>query len=201
MNDGVVEEMRGVAEAILPEGIPAHTLRPEVLRMLEIFEMYSGPHRERNEELAAGESRTDKGLAVSPSMAAMCVEDYARTVVFLRGVYRAVLEAREQQKLGPVGVLYAWCGPFVTLALLLMALLSPAECQFVFLEIHGKASEEAKRLVAGLWFEGAVADFVLGDVLNYEIFRSWVPDVIISETMLACLNTESQVVIFRYPYQ
>ena len=95
---------------------------------------------------------------------------------------------REQQKLGPVGVLYAWCGPFVTLALLLMALLSPAECQFVFLEIHGKASEGAKRLVAGLWFEGAVADFVLGDVLNYEIFRSWVPDVIISATMLACLK-------------
>ncbi|MGJ8726434.1 MAG: hypothetical protein ACSHYB_17940 [Roseibacillus sp.] len=169
--------------------------------MLELFELYSGAGWERKEDLGAGESRTVEGLAVSPAMAAMCVEDYARTVVFLRGVNEAVLQAMANCKQRPVRVLYAGCGPFGTLAVPLMAVFSPEECEFVFLEIHAKALEGAQQLVAELGFEDSVAEFLLGDALNYGVSRSWVPDVVVSETMQACLDAESQVAIFRHLYR
>lgn len=190
--------MRELVDAILAQENPVHSLRPEILDLLEVFKSKSRSEWDRKEDLAAGESRTGEGLAVSPSMAAMCVEDYARTVVFLRGVHQAVLEAAKGCEARPVRVLYAGCGPFGTLAVPLMALFAPERCEFVLLDIHEKALEGARRLVTELGYEDSVVDYVEGDALSYEVSSSWLPDVIVSETMQACLDAESQVAIFRH---
>lgn len=198
MTERAVGKLQGLVSIILDEGNPVSGLRPEILELLALLAAKSGMGAARREDLVTGEVRTNQGLAVSPTMAAMCVEDYARTVVFLRGVYQAIKVAEAKTPSLPVRVLYVGCGPYGTLAVPLMALLSSQCCQFVFLDISQEALSSAQALVTRLGCEDSVVDFVEGDALCYEVSRSWLPDVVVSETMQACLRAESQVAIFRH---
>ena len=55
------------------------------------------------------------GVAINPQAAAHCVNDYGRSVAFIRGVHAAIkiLQARFSGQ--PLKILYAGCGPFATL--------------------------------------------------------------------------------------
>ncbi|MDQ8190161.1 tRNA 5-methoxyuridine(34)/uridine 5-oxyacetic acid(34) synthase CmoB [Roseibacillus persicicus] len=195
------QKLRALTSTILDEDVPVYTLRPLILEVLEVFRLVAGGQFTQRHDIVEGENWTSEGLAVSPVMAAMCVEDYARTVVFIRGVHEAVIAAGDTAGGRPVKVLYAGCGPFGTLVVPLLSVFGPEVCQFVFADISEEALESARQTVEGLGFEESVVDYVLGDVLNYEVSSSWVPDVIVSETMQACLKAEPQVAIFRHLFR
>lgn len=103
--------MREVTLSLLDPARPAYTLRTQVLELKSIFEQATGAS-----ELATGETKTECGVAISPAMAAMCVDDFARTVQFLRGTLAAVADLRSTVIERAVRVLYAGCGPWAALA-------------------------------------------------------------------------------------
>ena len=68
------------------------------------------------EDISGGETLTSNGLALSPTMAAMCANDFVRTIQFIRGTHAAIADIRERFPDRPARVLYAGCGPYATLA-------------------------------------------------------------------------------------
>ena len=115
-----------IASRLVDKTCPATTLRPEILAMTEILSRATPHFSRRTEGIEQEEVRTPNGLAVSPTMAAMCADDYMRTIMFLRGLHDAVVERLKRISGRPLRVLYAGCGPYATLAVPLMTLF-PAE--------------------------------------------------------------------------
>ena len=201
MNESLRIKVKELTSFILDDAHPVGTLREPVRELGKVFMDLAKLEADYRQDLSKGESDTADGLAVSPAMAVMCVEDFARTTVFLRGLDRAIRKVENSRQGGPVRVLYAGCGPFATLAVPLMSLRDAQRVQFTLLEIHGEALACARQVIAGLGFESYVSDFWEGNALSYQVDSSCAPDIILSETMQACLQAESQVAIFRHFYQ
>lgn len=149
-------------------------------------------------EMNLGEGRTmlDSGMAISPLMAAFCAREVFRSAAFIKGAGEAVQDAVRGDR--PVRVLYAGCGPFALLALPLMAVFSERQVLFTLIDIHPESLRCAQHLIEGFGFSGHVVDYVCTDATRYQIPPDSIPDVIISETMNACLGKEPQVSIARH---
>lgn len=128
----------------------------------------------------------------------MCVEDYVRTIKFIRGTHAAIVHLRNRVTGRPVRVLYAGCGPRAPLAVPLMALFPPAEAMFTLVDMHSESMASVKSMVAGLGLGRSVAGFVTADATAYRVGADQPPDVILIETMQACLEMEPQVAITRH---
>jgi len=191
-----VSRLRELVTILLDEVHSPHSLRPEVSEVGSILR--AACNFEMHEQIDEGESMTGDGLAVSPTMAARCLDEYMRTILYLRGLMAAIRE-REKTGLGrSVRVRYAGCGPLGTLAVPLMSVLKEASVEFVFLDIHEESIESARSLVQRLGLEGFVSEFVVEDAMNYEMNRDKLPDVIVMETMTAILEREMQVPMTRW---
>ena len=122
-----LEQLRSVTSILLDSQRPVHSLRPEVVEIKTILAdsqtMYSAPP----EDIAGGETRTSNGLALSPKMAAMCIDDFVRMIEFIRGTYAAIIDIRERFPDRPARVLHVGCGPYATLLVPLMATFSSTE--------------------------------------------------------------------------
>ena len=163
---------------------------------MEVAAILAGHAPTRLSDIAAGETRTLNGLALSPTMAAMCAEDYVRTVRFLRGVHAAIREARRLTPDRAVRVLYAGCGPLATLALPLMSVLGPETVGFTLLDIHPASVARVRDAVKRLGVEASVEAFVTADAASYAVGAP--PDVIVLEIMQAALAAEPQVGVTRH---
>lgn len=108
----------------------------------------------------------------------------------------AVKDAQRPDR--PARVLYAGCGPFATLALPLMSVLSPREAVFTLIDIHEESLFHARQLIDGFGLSSHVAAYVCTDAAQYRIPAGQNPDVIASETMNASLRSEPQVAIARH---
>ncbi|MGI9244518.1 MAG: hypothetical protein ACR2RV_27200, partial [Verrucomicrobiales bacterium] len=187
------------AEMLVYEG-PRGMLVGLVLEIVGILERSAGFRIAPGADVTLGGSNAGEGLAISPEQAALCADQPRRTAIFLRGVHAAIVQALassgEQTK--PVHVLYAGSGPFATLATPFMALFPPGEVRFTILDIHAASIESVKSIVGRLQLETSVASYVIGDACQHTIPAGEVPDVIVSETMDAALETEPQVAIMRH---
>lgn len=148
-------------------------------------------------DIAAGESRLRSGLAVSPTMAAMCANEPLRTHQFILGFYQAVESLLTQDSSRTVSVLYAGCGPWATLALPLMAHYSASQLQITFLDIHAESIASAQELTHKLGLEERVAGFEVVDACEYRIAKNHIPNIVLTETMNVTLRNEPQVTISR----
>ena len=138
---------------------------------------------------------TANGLAVSPTMASMCLDDFMRTIQFMRGTHDAIVDLAKTIVDRPVRVLYAGCGPHATLALPLMTLFKCDQVVFTLVDLHSESLQSAKESVER--FElSSVSDYVLGDVGTLELDQS--PDLIVTEVMQASLQKEPQVAVTRH---
>ena len=115
-NDLRVARLRELTRLLLDGQASAEALRPEVLELAAILASAQTSVSGRREGIANGETRTTEGLALSPSMALMCADDYLRTIRFIRGTYAAIADLGKQIPGRPVRVLYVGCGPLATLA-------------------------------------------------------------------------------------
>ena len=131
------------------------------------------------------ETSLPSGKALSPSLAATCVEDSARTAAFLRGIDQAV-RTRE-----PREVLYAGTGPFAPLLLPLMP--RYPDLNVTFLDIHQHSIDSVRKLAEHFGVRG---HFVVGDATEYRHPRAI--DLLVVETMQAALSKEPQVAIMRH---
>ena len=193
-----LEALRSLSASILDPQLPAHSLRREVAALTKIL-ADSGTFRNAcQEDLSDGETRTASGLALSPTRAAMCADDFVRTIEFIRGTYAAIADIREQYPDRAARVLYAGCGPYATLAVPLMAIFSPQEAAFTLLDIHPESIESAKCIVATLGLADCVACCETMDAGLYQVDPDRPPDIILMEMMQACLASEPQVALTRH---
>jgi hypothetical protein len=130
-------------------------------------------------------------------MAAMCADDFMRTIEFIRGTHAAIVDLRKRFPERPIRVLYVGCGPYATLAVPLMAILSSNEATFTFLDVHPGSIKSAKSIVDTLGLADSVASFETVDAGSYRVCPEQPPDVILMEIMQACLESEPQVAIAR----
>ena len=192
------DRLSALACAILDERTPAYSLGAEIASLAELVREYATVRIDPTQLRGEGETHTTTGLALSPTMAGRCADDIARTGVFVRGLHRAIDESRTSAPDRPTRVLYAGCGPYALLALPAMASFGPDELRFTLLDIHEASIESARAVVGALGLGDRVGAFETIDACRYRIPLRRPPDVILSETMNACLEKEPQVAIARH---
>jgi hypothetical protein len=196
MMNSVLDELTAISRAILaPErGLP--DLIPQAQALRDIFEELAHFRIDHGRDIGAGETRLDCGLAISPTLAAMCLREPFRTLAFIRGLAEAIGDALRPER--AVRVLYAGCGPYALLAVPLMTVFPREQVTFTLLDIHQECLDSALALIDILGLAGHVAGGVCADATRYEIPADGKPDVIVSETMAVCLRNEPQVSIARH---
>jgi len=135
------------------------------------------------------------GKAISTAAAAHCLLEMKRTAVFHRGIYKALLSKISEVNKMPIRVLYAGTGPYGTLVIPLLTLFKPEMLKVDMLDINGHSLEALHKIVDKLKFNDFVEDVYCEDATTFRVSKTY--DVVISETMLACLKNEPQVAIMQ----
>ncbi|MEJ2320948.1 MAG: hypothetical protein P8Z31_01035 [Gammaproteobacteria bacterium] len=193
-----VAALQQIARQLTDAGRPASTLRSAVLDMVAILSQAAGPFTLRRDGIERDEIHTANGLAVSPTMAAMCADDYLRTTLFLRGLHDAIDRMRHSITQRPVHVLYAGCGPYATLAVPLMTLFGAREACFTLLDLNPLSIDSAKSVVETLGLAAHVTGYQVADAAACRIAPQHQPDIILAEVMQNCLGKEPQVGVARH---
>ncbi len=189
-------ELKRISREIINPDKTLADLIPEAQALRDLFERKARFCIDHSRDLAAGESRLDSGLAISPTLAAMCIRELFRTTAFIRGLGEAIGDAMRPER--PVRVLYAGCGPYASLAVPLMAALTREQVRFTLLDIHQDCLDQALALIESFGLSHYVDGSVCADATRYRIPGDDKPDVIVSETMAVCLHNEPQVSIARH---
>lgn len=135
------------------------------------------------------------GQAVSPQAAAVCIRDFMRTRVFMRGLNEAISTRLQAQPGKTVTVLYAGTGPFATLLLPLVSIFDATQLKMLLLDINPASIVYLNKVIRYFNLEPYVLQVVETDAVTYRIPAQWQPDIILSETMMPSLKTEPQVSI------
>jgi hypothetical protein len=137
------------------------------------------------------------GKAVSAIKAAHCLLEFQRTAVFVRGIYKAVCKLKADFPLETIHILYAGCGPYATLLTPLVALFSPSEIAFTFLDINQISLDAVKRMYGRLSLSEYIKAYVCADAATYKIPEGTTVHLAVSETMLNALMNEPQVAVMQ----
>lgn len=194
----VLDRLRTLTEIILNPKYPSYTLRSEVLEVSDIIASVASNNPVNLSQIGEGETLTDNGLALSPTMAAMCAAEYKRTVEFLRGLNAAIRDVSQEIPNRPVRVLYAGCGPYAILAVPLMALYAATTVEFVLLDIHQASIQCAKSIIDRFGLSASVRNYEIMDAMDYRINPEEAPDIILLEIMNTALTLEPQVAVTRH---
>jgi hypothetical protein len=135
------------------------------------------------------------GSAISPLDAGRCLLDPRRTAIYLRGVHAAIQQAQQRFPGEVIHVLYAGCGPFAPLCLPLLPLLAGQAVHFTLVDVHARAVESVRAILAALRLESADVDCLVCDATSYRKRDDQPLHVVVSETMQRALEKEPQVAI------
>ncbi|MBS1188767.1 MAG: hypothetical protein H6R10_559 [Rhodocyclaceae bacterium] len=191
-----LDELRSITLEILDPGKELADLIPQAQALRDFFERRTDFSIDSGRDIGEGATRLESGLAISPTLAAMCLRELFRTPAFIRGLHEAVSDALRPGR--PVRVLYAGCGPYALLALPLMTAFSREQVTFTLLDIHLECLDKAMALIASFGLADHVDESLCVDATLYQIPTDRRPDVIVSETMAVCLRNEPQVSIARH---
>jgi hypothetical protein len=146
---------------------------------------------ENNETLVKG------GVALSSSGAADCVDDYLRTVYFIKGVYKALIKLSNDFPERSINVLYAGCGPYATLILPLLPLFNKDRIKAILLDINTASIASVHHILSVTGLNNYTVELVETDAITYTKPDGFTIDLAISETMHYALTREPQVAITR----
>ena len=135
------------------------------------------------------------GKAISTAAAAHCLLEMKRTAVFLRGINDAIVQALEKNKAKAIRILYAGTGPYGTLVLPLLTLYKPAQLVVDWLDINPQSLTALQKIIDAFKLQSYVGEVYCADATTFTVSKPY--DIVISETMLACLKAEPQVAIMQ----
>jgi hypothetical protein len=135
------------------------------------------------------------GKAISRSAAAHCLLELKRTAVFLRGINKAVSLKLQEVNDKPISILYAGTGPYGTLVIPLLTLYKPAELMVDLLDINSDSLDALQKVTNCLELNPYIDNVYCTDATTFIVSKHY--DIVISETMLACLKSEPQVAIMQ----
>ena len=193
-----LQSLQALTRQIVNTGNVAFSMRSEIVQLAELLAGLGHELVAPNQDISTGETRTLHGLAVSPKMAAMCADDYMRTVQFIRGTHAAILDVLNRYPTRPARILYAGCGPYATLAVPLMSIFSAEQVRFTLIDIHDSSIASVKAILKKLKLTDRVADIEIMDASTYQTDSDSTPDIILLELMKSCLDDEPQVAITRH---
>ena len=192
----IKQQILAVLENLLDESSSASELSPDIKRLGELLDKVDIFSINSKQDIAHGETRSTHGQAVSPTMAAMCLREVARTITFMRGLHQAIADCLARRKDNkPIHVLYAGSGPYALLALPSLHAYSKKDIRFTLLDIHSESIDSAKMLIQTLDFTEHITSYHCVDACEFIMENK--ADIILSETMNLCLTKEPQVAIFK----
>lgn len=194
----IIEELRRLTRETLTYSGPRGILSGLVHELVGILGSVANFPIDEDLDITQGETACGQGLAISPTQAAGCADEFLRTAAFLRGLQGAIKEALHSNSGRPVRILYAGSGPYATLAVPLMSLFAADEVQFTILDLHAVSIESVKSVVSGLGLDQSVESYVLTNACDYVIPGEALPDILLCETMSTALEKEPQVAIIRH---
>jgi predicted RNA methylase len=152
--------------------------------------------------IAAGDITDDdimlpSGKAVSTIKAAHCLLEFQRTAVFVRGIYKAICRLKADFPSETIHILYAGCGPYATLLTPLVALFSPSEITFTFLDINQITLDAVKKMYDRQNLSEYIEAYICADATTYKIPEGTTVHLAVSETMLNALMKEPQVAVMQ----
>lgn len=137
------------------------------------------------------------GVALSGFHAAACVDDFFRTVSFIKGVHNAIKKLGNDFPEKTINILYAGTGPYATLILPLLPLLDKNRMAVIFLDINASSIESVRGLTDTLGLNEYNLNYVVADATTYTIPENFAIDLVVSETMHYGLTLEPQVAIVK----
>lgn len=135
------------------------------------------------------------GCAISPRAAAMCLFEITRTRLFVKGIIKAIEQLLKEQRVRPLQILDAGCGPYALLSLLAAQYFTAEDLQFHLLDIHEANIDASKVLIDALKLTDRFGSFIVADACTYQWQYKKALNMIITETMLNALRKEPQVAI------
>jgi hypothetical protein len=135
------------------------------------------------------------GKAISCAGAAHCLLEMKRTAVFLRGINKAITLKLTEVASKPIRILYAGTGPYGMLVIPLLPLYQPDELIVDLLDINPDSLAALQKLTGTLDLNDYIGEIYCTDATTFTIDKQY--DIVISETMLACLKSEPQVAIMQ----
>src|SRR5580765_6666350 len=141
--------------------------RTAVASLYRLFRDITGLRKNTGDPRDRSATSLSAGSAISPLDAGRCLLDLRRTSIYLRGVYDAIQEAQQRFPREVIHVLYAGCGPFALLCLPLLPLLAGQAVHFTLLDVHARAIESVRAIMAALRLEEANVDCLACDATHY----------------------------------
>jgi len=135
------------------------------------------------------------GKAISTPAAAHCLLEMKRTAIFLRGINKAISLKISEDRINPLHVLYVGTGPYGTLLVPLLPMYASSELQVDVLDINRGSLIALLELTGKLDLEEYIDEVFHTDATNFTVNKHY--DIVICETMLACLRSEPQVAIMQ----
>lgn len=173
--------------------IASNTIDDHVKYARELSDFYvkiaAVEHSVTNETLVKG------GVALSSSGAADCVDDYLRTVFFIKGIYKALTKLCNDFPERSINILYAGCGPYATLILPLLPLFDKNRINALLLDINAASIASVHNLLLVADLDQYKLQLIETNAITYTKPDDFVIDLAISETMHYALTSEPQVAI------
>jgi hypothetical protein len=135
------------------------------------------------------------GKAISTAAAAHCLLEMKRTAMFLRGINQAVSLKFSEAKPKPIRILYAGTGPYGTLIIPLLTLYKPEELIVDLLDINANSLAALEKVIHNLGLKAYIGEIYCTDATTFTVTKHY--DIVVCETMLACLKSEPQVAIMQ----
>jgi len=136
------------------------------------------------------------GKAISTAAAAHCLLEMKRTAVFLRGINKVIIQKLSQATDKPIRILYVGTGPYGTLLTPLLPLYASTDLKVDLLDINHQSLIALHDLIGTLGLRKYVGDVFCTDATTFTVSKPY--DIVICETMLACLRNEPQVAIMQH---
>jgi len=185
------QELTSIVKSIIVSNTVSEQI--EAAHQLSCFykKIINYSHLEHNEAHVKG------GIALSSSGAADCVDDYLRTVYFIKGIYKALIKLLNDPPEKKINILYAGCGPYATLILPLLPLFHKERISIVLIDINTSSLESVQNLVSLIGFEDYDLKLLETNAITYIIPEDFIVNLAISETMHYALTREPQVAISK----
>ncbi len=193
-------EMTQVCRSLIDNSLPAEQLRPEVMQLKSLLLSFAKFKDKPELGIAENETITTSGLAISPSNAALCLEDFIRTITFIRGMHEAI-DDRLKWQAHPVEVMYVGCGPLAPLVIPLMYIFAEKPVHFTLIDIHEESVSSVKSILKAFNLMDKVKDVMCLDVMTFQPRNTYHADLILTEVMQAALKSEPQVAVSCYLQQ
>lgn len=185
------QELKDIVQSIIASGTVGEHIE-WAKNLSKFYKKITGTsHSLTNETLVSG------GFALSSSGAADCVDDYLRTIYFLKGIYKALTKISADFPERSINILYAGCGPYATLILPLLPLFDKGRINAVLLDINASSIASVHNLISVIGFEDYQLRLIEADATSYAAPENFIIDLAISETMHYGLTREPQVAIVK----